>query len=66
MRTAIQQELLQTLGQIFDICPELRLGQLVTNLPMLVRQATRTCDIEDVELLEAARKNLAAFVRART
>jgi hypothetical protein len=53
-------ELLQILAELSEVVPEVRLGQLMVNLSYLARglsnEATR--EVEDTELLIAARKHL--------
>ena len=43
-----------------DVCPEVRLGQLIANLSFLARELSNESiwEVEDTELLEAARKHL--------
>jgi hypothetical protein len=61
--TTPQQELLRTLGDILDLTPELRMGQLFTNLTWLAGKdhPEATAVIDDEEMLEAARKDLRDF-----
>ena len=49
-----------------EVCPEVRLGQLIANLSYLARDLSNESvwDVEDEELLEAARKHLQEW-RAR-
>ena len=53
-------ELLRLLGEISVLAPDLRLGQLIANLATLAQGACvgAIWDVEDVELLPAARKLL--------
>jgi len=55
-----RQELAQLLADFEELCPEIRLGQLVTNLAYLARGPSNgsVWDVEDAELLAAARKHL--------
>jgi hypothetical protein len=48
------------LAELSEICPGVRLGQLITNLSYLARGLSNESiwDVEDEELLEAARKHL--------
>ncbi len=60
MTTATRGELLKVLGELSEACPEMRMGQLITNLATLARGATVEAiwDAEDEELLGAARRQL--------
>ena len=55
-----RQELLGVLVELSEVCPEVRLGQLIANLSYLARGLSNESiwDVEDEELLEAARKHL--------
>lgn len=66
MTNETRQELLRVLGELSEQCPEVRLGQLIANLGTLAKGPTVEAiwDVEDEELLEAARRQLAVF-RAR-
>jgi hypothetical protein len=66
MSGPVRQELLRVLAELSAICPEVRLGQLVVNLSYLARglSSESIWDMEDEELLEAARKHLEEW-RAR-
>ena len=61
-----RQELLRVLTELSAVCPEVRLGQLIANLSYLARGLANESiwDMEDEELLEAARKHLEEW-RAR-
>lgn len=61
-----RQELLHVLGELSEQCPEVRLGQLIANLGTLAKGPTVEAiwDVEDGELLEAAKRQLEVF-RAR-
>ncbi len=63
MRSEMQRELLKTLGELSDHCPEVRLGQLVANLATLAKgpQVEAIWDVEDAELLAAAKRQLEVF-----
>ncbi len=52
-----RQELLRSLGQLCEACPELRFGQLIANLAVVARGAEPSAvwDMEDDELLAAVR-----------
>lgn len=60
MTNSPREEALRVIGEISELCPEVRLGQLMANLSYLARgPATESIwDMEDEELLEAARKHL--------
>jgi hypothetical protein len=60
MMTPCQRELIKVIGQILDVQPDYRLGQLITNLPFLVGQdaTDAATTIEDDALLESARLHL--------
>ena len=55
-----RQELLRTLGELSEQCPDLRLGQMIANLATLARgpEIEALWDAEDGELLEAARQQI--------
>lgn len=59
----IRLELLQILAELSEQFPEVRLGQLISNLATLAKepQIEVIWDVEDKELLEAAKKQLAVF-----
>ena len=54
-------EVLRALEELSEACPEYRLGQMIANLAMLARGDAEGAiwDMEDTELLSAARKHLA-------
>ena len=56
----MRQELLRVLTELNEVCPEGRLSQLIANLSYLARGLSNESiwDVEDEELLEAARKHL--------
>jgi hypothetical protein len=60
MTTQIRQEVLRTLSELSECCPEVRFGQLIANLSYLAKGPTNEAiwDLEDEELLTAARKHL--------
>lgn len=68
MTKSARAELLNVLGELSSSCPELRFGQLIANLSTLARglSAEGLWDVEDEELLEAARKQLAYFAEHRS
>ncbi len=56
-----RSEVLHAVEELSEACPEYRLGQMIANLTMLARgdEEGAIWDIEDGELLAAARKHLA-------
>jgi hypothetical protein len=54
-------ELLRALAELIEACPEYRFGQMIANLAMLARgdDPGALWNLEDAELLAAARKHLA-------
>jgi hypothetical protein len=56
----VRQELLRVLGDLCEQAPELRFGQLLANLSYMVKSFTAEAiwDVEDEELLEAAKVHL--------
>jgi len=66
MISSERDEVLQVLREVSALCPEVRLGQLVVNLSYLARGMAHESiwDMEDEELLHAARKQL-EVLRAR-
>jgi hypothetical protein len=60
MTTNIRAEILRVLGELSDIEPETRFGQLVVNLSYLARDYTNEAiwDVEDEEFLAAAQEHL--------
>ena len=66
MMNPIRQEVLQVLGELSELVPEVRLGQLIANLSYLARGLSNESiwDMEDDELLRAARQHLEEW-RAR-
>lgn len=63
MTSETRRELLKIVGELSEYCPEVRLGQLITNLATLSKgpAVEAIWDIEDKELLEAARRQLEVF-----
>ncbi len=59
--TSSRQELLRLLAELSDADPDLRLGQMLTNLATLARgpQPESVWDCEDDELISAADRLLA-------
>ena len=60
MINPVRQEVLLVLAELSEVVPEVRLGQLMANLSYLARGLSKEAiwDMEDEELLEAARKHL--------
>ena len=60
MTTQVRQNILQLLAELSDCCPEVRFGQLIANLSYLAEGPSNEAiwDVEDEELLDAARKHL--------
>ena len=56
-----RRELLKLIEELSQACPEYRLGQMILNLAFLAREDgdRSVWDVEDVELVDAARKHLA-------
>ena len=66
MINPVRQEILNVLAELGELCPEVRLGQLVVNLSYLARglAVESVWEMEDEELLAAARTHLEQW-RAR-
>jgi hypothetical protein len=66
MMNPVRQEALQALAELSELAPEVRLGQLMANLSYVARGLSPEAiwDMEDEELLAAARKHLEEW-RAR-
>ena len=60
MNHAVRDELLRVLSGFGEHAPDLRFGQLIANLAFLARTTggVDVWDVEDEELLEAARSHL--------
>jgi hypothetical protein len=60
MINPVRQEVLQVFVELSELVPEVRLGQLMVNLSYLARGLSNESiwDMEDDELLAAARKHL--------
>jgi hypothetical protein len=61
-----RQELLRTLSELGEQCPDVRLGQMIANLATLARgpEVEAIWDAEDRELLEAARQQISHLQEA--
>lgn len=59
----VRHELFRVIEELSEIVPEVRLGQLMANLSYLARGLNKEAiwDMEDEELLDAARKHLAEW-----
>jgi hypothetical protein len=57
----MREELFRVLDELSRFCPEVRFGQLIANLSYMAKGRTNEAiwDVEDQELLKAARKQLA-------
>jgi hypothetical protein len=57
---AVRQELLRVLGELGEQAPDVRFGQLLANLSYMAKSysAEAIWDVEDEELLEAAKTHL--------
>jgi hypothetical protein len=62
----VRLEVLQLLSELSEVCPQIRLGQLMANLSYQARGSAieSIWDMEDTELLAAARSHL-EVLRAR-
>ncbi len=63
MTNSEREELLHLLKELCEECPEFRFGQLIANLAVVARGAEPSAvwDMEDDELLAAARSQLEVF-----
>jgi hypothetical protein len=63
MMNPVRQEILRVLEELSEVVPEVRFGQLMANLSYLARGPSKEAiwEMEDEELLEAARKQLAEW-----
>jgi len=55
MNSVETNSMLQTLGKVWELCPEMRLGQLMATLGLLAEDTTdhSLWDVEDRDLLAA-------------
>jgi hypothetical protein len=62
-----RREILELLAELSEIAPEIRLGQLITNLSYLARGLSNEAiwDMEDEQLLQAARTHLERWKASR-
>jgi hypothetical protein len=63
MMSNTRLELLEALSELSEQFPEVRFGQLISNLATFARgpQVEAIWDVEDKELLEAAKQQLTVF-----
>ena len=63
MMNPVRQEILRVLAARSAYCPEVRFGQLLANLSYLAQGPTNEAigDMEDAELLVAAKQHLATL-----
>ncbi|HWE40208.1 MAG TPA: hypothetical protein VG406_26890 [Isosphaeraceae bacterium] len=68
MSPDIRQQLLRVLGELGEFTPDVRFGQLLANLSYMARSFTTEAiwDVEDEELLEAARSHLEELAARHT
>ena len=64
MMTQVRREILQVLQELSACCPDVRFGQLIANLSYVAKGPTNEAiwDMEDEELLAAAKKHLKEHV----
>jgi hypothetical protein len=62
MTTQVRKDILHIVAELSECSPEVRFGQLIANLSYLAKGPTNEAiwDVEDEELLAAARKHLKA------
>jgi hypothetical protein len=60
MNRDVRQELLRVLGDLGELAPDVRFGQLLVNLSYMAKSfsAEAIWDVEDDELLDAAKVHL--------
>jgi hypothetical protein len=68
MIDSARREVLRALEELSEACPDYRFGQLIANLAMLARGDAEGAiwEMEDEELLAAARKHLADWNERHT
>ena len=59
MIRSVREEVLRVLAELSELCPEVRLGQLMANLSYLARGLSNEAiwDMEDEQLLESIRQH---------
>ncbi len=65
MIESTRQDVLRVLEELSEACPDYRFGQMIANLTMLARGDAEGAiwDMEDEELIAAARKHLEDWSR---
>jgi hypothetical protein len=60
MTSPVRKDILNVLSELGESCPDVRFGQLIANLSYLAKGPSNEAiwDMEDEELLAAARKHL--------
>jgi hypothetical protein len=68
MNVEVRQQLLRVLGELGALAPDVRFGQLLANLSYMAKSfsAEAIWDVEDEELLEAARIHLEELAARHT
>jgi hypothetical protein len=63
--TELKRDILRVLSELVEHCPDLRFGQLIANLSCIAREPTPEAvwDMEDDELLAAAKSHLEDYLR---
>ena len=63
MTNETRSEILKLIRELSEHCPDVRFGQLVTNIAYLAKGAAKESvwNVEDEEFLEAAKKHLKEF-----
>jgi hypothetical protein len=61
----LRQDVLRSLAELVEHCPDIRFGQLIANLAVIARGPTPEAvwDMEDDELLAAAKSHLEDYER---
>ena len=61
----LKKDVLRTLSELIEHCPDIRFGQLIVNLSCIARGPTpeSVWDMEDDELLAAAKSHLEDYER---
>ncbi len=63
--TELKQEILRSLAELVEHCPDVRFGQLIVNLSCIARgpSAEAVWDMEDDELLAATKSHIQDYER---
>lgn len=66
MMNPVRKELLEILADLSEAAPDVRLGQLITNLAYLSRGLSQDAawEVDDAQLLSAARQHLSELESA--